>query len=253
MTKWYLGWVLALCAGVSAQAADVVVYSATAMQAALVSVSAEFDAATGDHVRFVFGTAGFVRDKVAAGEVVDLVIIPPALQKDLAGHGLVHGESVRGLGETKLGVSVRQGSPHPKVTTEEDVRTMLLAAPSFSTADPATGATTGIYLTKLFDKMGLTSAIKPKRHLYPDGLSATAAAARGEVAFGIGQISEIMPVPGAELAGILPEALQLRTVYAISLPAHPTHPDAARKLYDFLLTRSAQGGFARFGFEPSIP
>ena len=253
MNRWLLGALLTICVGVSAQAADLVVYSATAMQAALASVPAEFAAATGNHVRFVFGTAGFVHDKVAGGEAVDVVIAPPAPLQQLAKSGAVQGDTVKGLGETKLGVVVRQGAPHPKTATEDEFRTALLAAPSLGAADPASGATTGIYLAKLFDRLDLTPALKPKLHLYDTGLAVAAAAARNEVALGIGQLSEILPVAGAELAGVLPENLQLRTVYAISLPAHPTHPEAARKLYDFLLARAGQGGFARFGFEPAKP
>lgn len=253
MNRWLLGAMLTICVGVSAQAADLVVISAAAMKAAMASIPAEYAAATGDHVRFVFGTAGFVHDKVAGGESVDVVIAPPAPLKQLSNSGLVQGPTVKGLGETKLGAAVRQGAPHPKLANEDDFRTAVLAAPSLGIADPKTGATTGIYLVKLFDRMGLTPAIAPKLHVYPDGLEAMSAGARGEIALGIGQLSEILPVAGAELAGILPESLQLRTVYAISLPAHPTHPEAARKLYDFLLARAAQGGFARFGFEAAKP
>jgi molybdate transport system substrate-binding protein len=253
MTRLLIGALLAFCVGVSAQAAELIVYSATAMQAALSRIPAEYAAATGDQVRFVYGTAGFVQDHLAAAAAADVAIMPPSRQRDLAERGLVQGDTVKGLGETRLAVVVRRGAPHPRIVTEDEFRTALLAAPSLGTADPANGATTGIYLAKLFERMGLAAALTPKLHLYPNGLSVAAAAARGDVAFGIGQISEILPVQGAEAAGDLPETLQLHTVYAISLPVHPAHPGAARRLYDFLLLRAARGDFSRFGFEPVKP
>ena len=244
---------IAMSMSMAAQSAELVVYSAAAMKAAMASVPADFAAATGDHVRFVFGTAGFVRDKVEAGEAVDLVIAPPAPLKDLAARGLVAADSIKGLGETKLGVGVRRGAPHPKFATEADFQTMLLSAPSIGMPDPATGATTGVYLAKLFEKMGLAEVLKTKLRLYPDGLQAMEAGARGDVALGLGQISEILPVAGVELAGVLPDSLQLRTVYAVSRASHSGNPAAAQRLYEFLINPARQTGMVKYGFGPPSP
>ena len=256
MHGWIRGLVVAIgvtaMAG-SAGATDLVVYSAAAMKAAMESVAAEFTAATGEHVRFVFGTAGVVRDRVAAGEAVDLVIAPPAPLKDLAARGFVVADSIKGLGETKLGVGVRRGWPHPKLATEADIQTMLLAAPSIGMPDPSTGATTGVYLAKLFEKMGLAEVLKPKLRLYPDGLQAMEAGARGDVALGLGQISEILPVAGVELAGVLPDSLQLRTVYAVSRSSHSGNPAAAQRLYEFLTNSARAPGMVKFGFVAPSP
>ena len=248
MAKWLLGMVLAMSVGTGANAAELVVYSAAAMKGAMAAVPAEFAAATGDHVRFVFGTAGVVRDKVKAGEAADLVIAPPAPLKDLAAHGFVVSQSIKGLGETKLGLAVKHGNPHPAIASEDDFRTTLLAAPSIGMPDPSTGATTGIYLAKLFDKMGMTDVMKPKLRLFPDGLQAMEAGARGEVAIGLGQISEILPVAGAELVVAIPDALQLRTVYAVGIAAHSANPAAAKRLYEFLNAPARQAEFGKFGF-----
>ena len=253
MVRWVLGLAVAMSVGMTAQSADLVVYSAAAMKAAMGPVPAEFAAATGDYVRFVFGTAGFVRDKVAGGEAVDLVIAPPAPLKELAGQGLVAAESIKGLGETKLGVAVRHGTPHPALATEADLSTTLLAAPSIGMPDPATGATTGVYLAKMFDKMGLTEALKPKLRLYPDGLQAMEAGAKGEIALGLGQLSEILPVDGVDVAGTIPDSLQLRTTYAVGIASHSGNAAAARRLYDFLTAPSRHAGMEKYGFTAPKP
>ena len=52
--------------------------------------------------------------------------------------------------------------------------------------------------------------------------------ARGEAEIGITLISEIVPVKGARMAGPLPEALQLWTVYTSAIPASSKEPAAAR-------------------------
>jgi len=248
MRKWLLSVVLAMSMGATAKAADLVVYSAAAMKAAMATVPAEFAAATGHHVRFVFGTAGFVRDSITKGAVADLVIAPPAVLKDLTEKGFVQAGSAKGLGETKLGLAIKRGHPHPAIGTEEEFRSSLLAAPSVGMPDPATGATTGIYLAKLFDRMGLSAVMQPKLVLYPDGLQAMEAGAEGKVALGLGQISEILPVSGVELVAPIPDAFQLHTIYAAGLPTHSANPAAAEQLYTFLNTPARQAQFETFGF-----
>ncbi|MDR3524025.1 MAG: substrate-binding domain-containing protein [Acetobacteraceae bacterium] len=248
MGKWLLGVVLAMSMGIAAKAADLVVYSAAAMKGAMATVPAEFAAATGHHVRFVFGTAGFVRDSITHGAVADLVIAPPAILQDLVDKGFIRTGSVKGLGETMLGLAVKRGSPHPAIGTDDEFRSTLLAAPSVGVPDPATGATTGIYLAKMFDRMGLTAVMQAKLVLYPDGLQAMAAGAAGKVALGLGQISEILPVSGVELVGAIPAAFQLHTIYAAGLPTHAANPTAAEQLYSFLNAPARQVAFEKSGF-----
>ena len=48
------------------RAADLVVLSAAAMRSSMEDVPARFEKASGHHVRFVFGTAGGIRDKMTA-------------------------------------------------------------------------------------------------------------------------------------------------------------------------------------------
>jgi molybdate transport system substrate-binding protein len=61
----------------SAHAADLVIFSAAAMKGALENLPEHYLAATGDHVRLIYGTAGQVRDRAISGQAFDLVIVPP--------------------------------------------------------------------------------------------------------------------------------------------------------------------------------
>src|SRR5258708_381478 len=95
------------------RAADLVVLSAAAMRSSMEDVPARFEEATGHHVRFVFGTAGGVRDKIVAGEAVDLVILPPAPLEALMKSGLVVEGSRADLVLVQLGAAIKDGAQAP--------------------------------------------------------------------------------------------------------------------------------------------
>jgi len=233
-----------------ARADELVVLSAAAVKTVLSEVPQKFEAATGTKIRFVFGTAGVVRDAAIAGPF-DLVVIPPAPLADLVSRGLVAADSRHNLGVVRLGAAVRTGAPLPKIATVDEFKASLLAAPSIGMADPATGATSGIYLAKLMQQLGIADVVTPKLKLYPEGQTAMEAGARGEVALGLGQISEITPVAGMTLVGPIPDSLQLRTIYAAGLSSKPANPARAAALMEMLRGRDIAEVLRLNGFEPA--
>ena len=88
-----------------------------------------------------------------------------------------------------------------------------MAAKSVAYIDPASGGSSGIYLTGLFDKLGIAADIKPKAKLKQGGYVAELIA-NGEAELGLHQISEILPVKGVKLVGPLPAEIQNYTTYA---------------------------------------
>ena len=233
-----------------AAAADIAVLSAAAVKPPLEAAQALAPAAIGQGLHVSYGTAGAIRDQAARGGSVDVVVLPPARLDELVHQGVVAGEGRTNLGSVRLGVAVKSDAARPPIATEADIRATLLAAPSIGLADPASGATTGIYLAKLLHQMGLDESLKSHTKLFPDGTAAMQALALGDVAIAIGQISEIKPVVGVDLVGPLPEALQLRTVYAAGVVTASRDPDAARRMIAFLSSARMAPAFAAAGFDP---
>ena len=234
----------------AARAGEVTVASAAAVKAPLDAAAALSDAAIGERLTTSFGTAGAVRDSVTGGRPVDLVVLPTARLDELVRQGLVAAEGRGALGTVRLGLAVKAGAPRPAIATEADIRAALLAAPAIGLADPASGATTGIFFAKRLGDMGLAERLRPVIRLFPDGTAAVEAVARGEVAVAMGQISEIRPVAGADLVGPLPDALQLRTVYAAGVTVHAARAEAARTAIAFLRSPEMAPAFAAAGFDP---
>ncbi|MDB5953295.1 MAG: bacterial extracellular solute-binding family protein [Massilia sp.] len=81
------------------------------------------------------------------------------------------------------------------------------------TTTPQAGGSSGVYLARLFDKLGIASQIKAKAVLAPGGLVAQRVV-NGEADIALHQISEILAVPDAVLVGPIPAAIQNYTVHA---------------------------------------
>lgn len=244
--------VVALATIGPARAGDVAIASAAAVKAPLEAAVTVSEGVIGERLSTTFGTAGAVRDRVVGGSAADVVVLPPARLDELVRQGLVVAEGREPLGAVRLGVAVKSGAPRPAIATETDVRAALLAAPSIGLADPASGATTGVFFAKLLRDMGLVEALQGRIRLYPDGTAAMEALARGEVALAAGQISEIKPVSGTDLVGPLPDALQLRTVYTAGVSSHAARPDAARAAIALLRSSSMAPAFLAAGFDPPV-
>jgi molybdate transport system substrate-binding protein len=237
----------------SAHAADLIILSAAAMKGALQNLPERYLAAAGDRVRVIYGTAGQVRDRAVSGQAFDLVIVPPEPLAKLTERHLVEKGSQVDIARVRLGVAVKAGAALPGINDDQAFTKVLLDAPSIGMADPATGATSGIYLARLIDHLGIGGTVGLKVKYYPEGQTAMEAMARGEVSLGLGQISEIKPVHGVTLVGPIPEDLQLVTTYAAGIGTKSERPDAAKKLLSYLTGPTVQTSLKANGFDLVLP
>jgi molybdate transport system substrate-binding protein len=232
----------------AAFADDLAGFSAAAVKSSLVDLPKVFQEKTGKAISFEYGTAGAMRDKALQGASFDVIILTPAAMKELEAKSLVDAKSVLVLGTTSLGAGVAKGHPAPNLSTVEAFKKTLLSASSIGIADPARGATTGIYLANLFEKLGLSEQIKNKVKLFPEGQTAMEAAARGDVELSLGQISEAAPVKGLGPIALLPDDVQLRSVYVAAIAAKAPNPEAAAMLLETIKSPQIQKALQDNGF-----
>lgn len=232
---------LMLAAGIlggEAPAAEIKVLSAGAYKPVVVALAPEFEKRTGHALVIDNDTAGALVKRITGGEAFDLVVLPPAGMEQLTSAGKVTAGSTARLARVAIGVAVKQGAPAPDIGSVAAFRDALLAARAVAYIDPAAGGSSGIYLTQLFDKMGIAAQIKPKAVLVPGGLVAQRVVS-GEADLAIHQISEILAVPGATLVGPIPAEVQNYTVYAGGVGAAARDPAAARALLTWLGSAAA--------------
>jgi molybdate transport system substrate-binding protein len=223
------------------------IFSALAVKEVVEPASRTFTQETGEPVDSFFGPVGAVQAKITAGETADLAILIPSVLETLQKAGTLSGRF--DLGRVGIGVTIRQGAASPDFSTPEAFKEMLLNARSIALTDPGVGGTAGIYLAGLLERMGIAETIKPKVQWQKNGFFTAQAVANGEAELGMTQMSEIVAVKGAAIAGPLPEPLQMVTTYCAGIFSASKAQDKARAFVDRLLSPALAQKWKEAGFE----
>ena len=239
--------VLALAACV-ASAAELKVLTAGAFKPVVTALAPAFEQRTGHKLVIDNDTAGALAKRIAGGEAFDLVILTPAAVEQLVQDGKVVAGSPARLARVAIGLAVRQGAPAPDITSVAAFQQALLAARAVAYIDPAAGGSSGVYLSQLFEKMGIAPQIKAKAVLVPGGLVAQRLVT-GEADIAIHQISEILAVPGATLVGPIPAEIQNYTVYTGGIGTAARDADAAKAFLALLGSAEARAVLQGKGME----
>jgi molybdate transport system substrate-binding protein len=144
-----------------------------------------------------------------------------------------------------LGVAVRAGAPRPDVSTAAALKRTLVNAKSIGyNGVGASRAGTEAMLAKL----GIADEVKSKVKLLD--VSAPIAVAKGDVEIGLGPVSEVLPVAGAQLAGPYPADVQSYLVFTAGVSSGSKNADAAKALIKFLAGPAAAPVLKAKGMEP---
>lgn len=237
--------------GAPACAAEVTVLTAGAFRPVLDALAPSLERENHVHLTITNDTAGELAKRIRAGAAFDVAILPEPLARTLADEGNL-APTVSPVARVGIGVAVPEGAPKPDISTVEQFKQALLAAPSVAYLDPAAGGSSGIYLSKLFQTLGIAQAIAPKAVLVHGGLVGTRLV-DGQAALAVHQVSELLAVPHIQYVGPLPAAIQNDTVYAAGLSAHAKSVEGARALLDALRSKEAASLLERKGMEPAAP
>jgi molybdate transport system substrate-binding protein len=248
-TIWVAG-ALCLPALASSSAAEVKVLTAGAFKQVVMALVPDFEKQTGNKVSVDNDTAGGLQKRIEGGEAFDVAVVTPAVVDDLTGKGKIATGSRANLATVGIGVVVKEGAPKPDVSTVEAFKNALLAAKSVAYIDPASGGSSGIYIDKLLERLGIADQIRPKARLKKGGHVADLIVS-GEAELGLHQISEIVPVKGAVLVAPLPKEIQNTTTYAAGLSASPQNRDAAQALIKMFSGPGAAAVLKSKGMEPA--
>ena len=245
-------WLILLPTLAAAQS-EVRVFVGGAMAETVKEAGAAFARSSGDRLVYVSDTTGALQKRLAAGEKADLVVVTgPAmdsLQKDKRVVAATRVDLARAL----IGVGVRAGAASPDLSTEDTFKAALLKARSVSYVNPASGGTSGTYFEGLLQRMGIADAMKAKIVYRMQGSEVADAVAKGEAELGITFTSELQPNKGVKVAGPLPAAIQLPTIYSAAIAATAEHGDAARAFLRVLAGAEGRAALTKAGLEPLGP
>lgn len=185
--------------------------------------------------------------RVRAGDAFDVVVLASDAIDALMAEGLlVHGTRVD-LVRSVVAVAVRAGAPRPDLGSEAAVRRAVLAV---RRVGYSTGPS-GVHLAKLFERWGVTQSGATRIVQAPPGRPVAAMVAEGEVDLGFQQLAELINVAGVDVAGPLPEPIQLVTTFAGAVAAASARREASRALLAFLAAPAAAAAKRRHGMAPA--
>jgi molybdate transport system substrate-binding protein len=225
-----------LAVTVCADAETIMVLSSNGFRAVLQELAPQFEKATGNQLAIKFSVAAELKKRIDGGESFDVAILTPTLMDDLIKQGTVNRDSRTALARTGMAIAVRRGAAKPDVRTVDSLKAALLAAPSIAFAREGAG---GLFFTALVERLGMAQTLTPKFKTFTTGDDVREAVGRGEAAIGVMPLSEILPAPALEVAGLFPSAVQDYAVMVLGASQRTTRAAEIKALVQFLMNPAA--------------
>jgi len=194
---------------------------------ALKDLAAPFTAQNGRGVSFVITNAGGVITKLDGNAAADVIMTSSVGIDSLVAKERVLAASKVDVGGMRLGAAVGSEAAIPDISTPEALRAVLCDASAVASIDPNGGGTSGPFIDKLFERLGVGEVVRAKGVLCATGADVVRAVASGRAAIGITQAAELIGLPGLAFAGFLPDELQLVTIYSAAVAADSRLPAEA--------------------------
>ena len=184
--------------------------------------------------------------RIQSGEAFDgVVLAADAIDKLILGRHVAAGSRVD-LARSSVAVAVRAGSPLPDISTEEALRQAVVAAPSVGYS---TGPS-GVAIKALFERWGLTQSPSSKFVQTPPGVPVGSLVARGELALGFQQLSELMHLDGIAVVGTLPDTVAITTVFSAGICTKSRKQQHTAEFFSFIASSHATAVKQRHGMTP---
>jgi molybdate transport system substrate-binding protein len=190
-----------------------------------------------------------VRQKIFAGEQLDVVVqaVPAMAEAEQA--GLLQAGTRMGLARGGIGVIVRKGAVVPDVSTVEGFRRAMLAANKVIVGEIAQANGAGPAILRILEGAGVLDAVKPKWQEADIG-PGNELIAKGEADIGLFNLVAVPYEVGVVLAGPVPQPLQLYTSYEGAVVAKAAAPDAGAAFVRFRASDRARALWTAKLFEP---
>ena len=244
----YLAALLLCALNGTAMAVDITVLSAGAVEAGLVKLAEQYRRDTKNRVRIQFGTAPQLERRLNVGGPADVLIAPHGLMSDQLRRGKVESEGNLVIGRVGVGVAVQASALIPDIADLDRFKQSLFSADAIVYNQ----ASTGLYLEKLFDLLGIAEQLKPKTIRYANGaqvLEHIIGGKGGEIGFGAITEIRLFEPKGVRFVGPLPAQVQNSTAYSAGVMTDAPSVEVAREFVRYLGTPEAKAAFVAAGIE----
>lgn len=219
-----LAWLGTTAAQSAPQSANLRVLSSNGVRAVLDELVPQCERTIGRGATIEYGTSASIRQRVAAGEAVDVVFATTEVAGELAAAGHLAADSRTPLGRSGIGIGIRAGARHPNIATPAALEQTLRAAKSVTYAQDGASR---VHIERMFGELRIADEMKAKTLLEQGSVRAAAKVVAGEAEILLTLISEILPVQGMELLGPLPGHFQSYVSFDAAIATEPQAPDPA--------------------------
>ena len=230
-----------------AQSKELKVFGSRVTKVILGELGPQFEKATGFRPEVTADVAQVMKRRIEGGEAFDLAVLVDFQINDLIKTGKLLADSRADIMSSSIGVAVKRGAPKPDISTVDAFKQTLLNAKSITYLKE--GAST-IHLRKVFDQLGITEAIKAKT-VETQGEQVSEFVAEGKVELGLIVIPNIMSVPGAEVVGPLPAAINSIVMFTAAVSVTSPNQQAARELIKLMKSPEAKPVIKAKGNDPA--
>jgi molybdate transport system substrate-binding protein len=241
-----LGLALVLSPIAKVQAAELQILAGGGIAAPLKELAAQFESATGHKLVIRFGTTPELVKMATAGGPFDCAIVPVDVMKDAAALAKFAPGTQTGIAAVGLGVAVRAGAAKPDIGTPDALKQTLLKAQSIASIPESS---TGYLLARVYERLGITEAMKTRIKPQATPARIVEAVAKGETELGV-FLTNVLTAPGLDLVGPFPPELQLEVVYTAAVAASAKEAEAAKAFITYLTTPAAKALIKAKGMNP---
>jgi molybdate transport system substrate-binding protein len=221
-----------------ANAAEIKLLSGRGFSSVLDALVGDFERSTGHKVSISYGPGHKISERIRGGEMADLVILPLPLVGELVKQGkLITGSTVN-IAHSDVGMGVRAGTQKPDISSLDVFTRSLLATNLIVCSDPAIGATTSVYFTRMLERLGIADQMKPKIRFVSDTHTADYVA-KGEADIAVQLGNELLAVPGIEFVPLPPEFQTKDFIFTAGITTNSKEPEASKALVQFLAAPAA--------------
>jgi len=231
----------------SVSAAELRVMSGGAPKEVFAELVPQFERQTGTKVTFTYAVITALREKIAAGEKADVLVLPVPVLEGLAKEGKVGAPTT--FGTVGTSVVVKEGARKPDISTQEKFKAAMLAAKSVVHATP--GQTpSGTHMGKVMEQLGIAEAMAKKVIHKPALAGGVALVTSGEAEIGIYPASEVAGIKGISIVGELPPGVDFTSVYGSAPMSGSAAPEAAAAFVAFMAAPEHRAVWKEAGFAP---
>lgn len=225
------------------------VFCSTAIKSTVLDLLPQFECMQNSLIDISFNPTSKILTDLTNGKVADAVVLSTEAINTLIDTEVLQHKRFD-IASTCIGVAMKPGLLAPDIGHLQGFIEFLTHVPSLGYTSEGIS---GMYTAQLIERLGLTDKLVNKIKLVKGGFAAELIT-QGEVLYVIQNISELIPVPGIEIIGPLPDEVQLTTSFSGAIGNHKNMTESyalmGEQFFELLKSNGARTLFKSRGMTP---